>query len=138
MNKKFTKKINELHGKKSKLLVIILVSVIVVLALVLGYDMYTLFKTKSDAEATQSALNENILFLTQERDQLTIERNNLIVELNALNQTTTNLNKQRTQLIAESNTLTSDLEELQNKYDALVIELQETEDELDACLATTP
>jgi flagellar basal body-associated protein FliL len=138
VKKKLAKKLDKFHKKRSKLVTIVLISVIVILALALGYDMYTLFQTKIDAEATQSALNENILLVTQERDQLVIERNNLIVELDTLNQTMINLNNQRKQLIAESNSLTSDLDNLQTKYNALVTKLDETEEDLNACLAATP
>jgi chromosome segregation ATPase len=136
LKKKLSKKLDRFHKKKSKLIVIVLISVIVLLTLALSYDMYTLFKTKANAEATQSALNENIIFLTQERDQLLVERNNLIEELEHLNQTVINLNNQKNQLIAESNSLTSDLEELQNKYDSLSEELEETESELATCLSS--
>lgn len=135
MKKKLVKKLDKFHKKKNKLIVTILISAIVLLTLALGYDMYTLFKTKADAEATQSALNENIIFLTQERDQLLVERTNLFEELEHLNQTIINLNNQKNQLITESNSLTSDLEILQDKYDSLSEELEETESELEACLS---
>jgi chromosome segregation ATPase len=138
VKKKLTKKLDKFHNKRSKLITIVLISIIVILAGVLAYDMYTLFQTRADAEATKSALNENLLLLTQERDQLLIERSNLIEEKEFLNQTITNLNNQRTQLISESNSLTSDLEDLQDQYDALSAELEDTETDLEACLAATP
>ncbi|HPD81985.1 MAG TPA: hypothetical protein PK357_02700 [Candidatus Pacearchaeota archaeon] len=136
MKKKLTKKLDNFHKKKSKVIVIVLISVIVLLTLALGYDIYTLLKTKADAEATQFALNENIIFLTQERNQLLIERDNLIGELENLNRTVINLNNQRAQLIAESNSLSSDLEVLQDRYDSLSEELEETESELEVCLSS--
>ena len=119
--------------KKEKILITILISAIVVLALGLGYDMYTSFKTRAEARIEIGSLNSNVIALNQEKDQLILERD-------ALNQTVISLNQQKTQLIADKNELTTDKDDLtsqlatlQENYDALSLELQGVEDDLYAC-----
>jgi chromosome segregation ATPase len=131
-------KVDGIFAKKLKheqIAVIALISVVVVLAIVLGYDMYTTFKERTAAETRINSLNSTIVSLNEERDQLILNNSNLILEIEGLNQTVKNLNQQRTVLISENNDLASDLAALQTDYDALEADLQDTEDELAACQA---
>ena len=118
----------EKKAKKEKIFIMILVSAIVLLTLYLGYDIYASFQTKAETEAEIGSLNGAIVLLNEEKSQLTLERDDF-------NQTVTLLNQQVIQLISDKGDLTLELSTLQEDYDALSEELQEAEDDLEACEA---
>ena len=127
--KKKRKKIINWESKahREKIFIMVLISVIVLLTLYIGYDIYDSFQTKDET----SYLNSAVIRLSEEKSQLVLERD-------AFNQTVILLTQQKTQLIAEKGDLTSELAALQEDYDALSQELQGVEDDLEDCLALVP
>ena len=111
---------------KEKVLIAVLMSVTVLLAFYIGYDIYDSLQTKTETETQISYLNGAIVSLNQERDQLTSERD-------TLDQTVDTLTQQKAQLTTDNAALTSDLDTLEEDYDACSVDLEEVEDDLDAC-----
>ena len=115
---------------KEKILVAVLFSVIFLLAIYIGYDIYDSFQTQDET----SYLNGAVISLSKEKSQLLLERDSLNATVNTLTQQKTQLNTENNELIADKESLTLELEELQDDYDALSGELAAVEDDLDDCL----
>ena len=119
--------------RHEKTMVIVLTTVIILLVLALGYNVYTFFKTKAEARTEISSLNGSINTLSAEKAQLIKERDNLIVEKNVLNENIKTLNQQKLTLTEQNEDLTSDLASLQTTHNSTVQDLAECEANLDAC-----
>lgn len=138
MKKRVKKDFGSAIGKKlkhEKLVIIVMIAFIVVLAGVLGYDMYTKFKAKVDAEAKITALNEDLASIVTSRDQCFVDRDNCTTERDTLNLNVISLTSQRVQLIAENDGLSTDLDALQTKYDKASADLTKAKKDLSDCQA---
>jgi chromosome segregation ATPase len=123
--------------KHEKLVIIIMIAFIVVLAGVLGYDIYTKVKAKVEAEAKITALNEDLASLITSRDNCLSERDNLTIERDTLNTSVTALANQRTQLNNQNDQLSADLDACQSDLDASEAELATAKEDLSDCQAAS-
>jgi len=114
---------------KEKIFVAVLFSVIFLLAIYIGYDIFQSFHVKEET----GYLNSAVVSLSKEKSQLLLEIDNLNATVNTLTQQKTQLNTENNELIADKGSLTLELEELQDDYDALSDELATAEDALDDC-----
>jgi len=110
-----------------KILIVVLISVIFLLAIYIGYDVYNSFHTKKEA----SYLNSAVISLNQERSEL-------VAEIEALEDSVASLTQQNNQLTTDNSALESDLSTLQSSYDALQEDLDTCEDELSDCESSSP
>ena len=131
--KSFSKK-GKVKIDKEKILVAVLISVIFLLAIYIGYDIYNSFNVKEETDF----LNGAVISLSKEKSQLLLERDSLNATVNTLTQQKIQLNTENNELIADKASLTLELEDLQDDYDALSDELAAVEDDLNDCEATCP
>ena len=127
--KKRKKKLSDLGIKlqREKTIIIILISITVLLALFIAYDVYKSFETKGETDF----LNGAVISLSKDKSQL-------LLEIEDLNQTVDTLTAQKLQLNADNSNLASDLSDLQDEYDALEEDLQTANDNLDDCEELLP